>query len=335
MQKVRIAQIGTSVYSHGRPIFATLAASESFEIAGYALPENEDKRYDEGILGVFQNYPRLTVDEIMQDETIDAVAIETEELYLTQYALLAAQHGKHIHMEKPGGAELCEFERLIRTVKENGKVFQIGYMYRYNPCIAALIQRVKNGELGEIVSVEAQMNGKYSDAQRQWLANLPGGIMFFLGCHMLDLIVLLQGFPKEVIPLNQSTGLSDICVTDFGMAALVYDNGVSFAKINTVEKGGFLRRQLVVTGTKGTAELKPLEVNGEGNLVSTGKRECYTDGWCDTGVYEQTPPFDRYQSMLETFALKCLGKLSESYTPDYELALYRLLLQCCGGERKE
>jgi predicted dehydrogenase len=33
-------------------------------------------------------------------------------------------------MEKPGGISLAEFETLIDTVKQSGKVFHTGYMYR-------------------------------------------------------------------------------------------------------------------------------------------------------------------------------------------------------------
>lgn len=332
MKKIRIAQIGTSKYSHGRMIFDALKASESFEIAGYAFPEKEDEKYEGRLLESFKGYPRLTVEQILSDPTIEAVTVETEEIYLTKYALLAAEHGKHIHMEKPGGAELPAFEKLIDTVKRSGKVFQIGYMYRYNPMISALIERVKNGELGDIISVEAQMNCFYNDEQREWLGNLPGGIMFFLGCHLLDLIVQLQGFPKKVIPLNKSTGVHGVHTTDFGMAALEYDNGVSFAKVNTLEKGGYLRRQLVVCGTNRTVEVKPLEVDIGDSTVYTCKHECEKEDWLDTGKSEQTASFNRYGEMMECFAKKCRGEMPLCFTPDYELVLYRLLLQACGEE---
>lgn len=63
---------------------------------------------------------------------------------------MAADHNKHIHMEKPGGVELADFERLIPIMKKTGKVFHTGYMYRYNPYIKKIMQRVKNGELGRI-----------------------------------------------------------------------------------------------------------------------------------------------------------------------------------------
>ena len=79
------------------------------------MPENEKEKFPE-CMEAFKDYPELTIDEIMQNPEIEAVVIETEEIYLTKYALLAAEHNKHIHMEKPGSAVLPDFEKLIETV---------------------------------------------------------------------------------------------------------------------------------------------------------------------------------------------------------------------------
>ena len=188
MEKIRIAQIGTSANSHGRLIFPSISKqNDIFEVVGYALPENEREKFPNEVK-VFEGYREMSVEEILSDETIDAVAIETEELYLTKYALMAAQAGKHIHMEKPGGIVLADFEELIRIMKETGKVFHTGYMYRYNPAVIELMRKIKAGELGEIISVEAQMNCIHPNEVRQWLGNFPGGMMFFLGCHLVDLV---------------------------------------------------------------------------------------------------------------------------------------------------
>ena len=46
MRRIRVAQIGTSEYSHGKDIFRTLAKHpDVFEIVGYALPEGERENF--------------------------------------------------------------------------------------------------------------------------------------------------------------------------------------------------------------------------------------------------------------------------------------------------
>ncbi len=332
MRKIRIAQIGLNTLSHATSIFASLKKfPDVFEIVGYALPENEREKFPKS-LGVLEGYPELTLDEILNDDSIEAVTIETDEIHLTKYTILAAEHGKHIHMEKPGGTDLASFEKMIEAVKKNNKTFHTGYMYRYNPYISQLIEDVKNGELGDIISVEAQMNCLHTPQNRQWLECFPGGMMFFLGCHLVDLILTLQGEPEKIIPLNKCTGVSGVTSTDFGMAVFEYKNGVSFAKTTSVEKGGFLRRQLVVTGSKKTVEIKPMEKNVQGGQVTGMTVSPEIDDWRTQGTYTECPVHDRYDPMMLSFAAMVRGEKTNPYTPDYELMLFKYVLKACGKD---
>ena len=89
MRKIKIAQIGTSVFSHGLSIFDSLKKnSDIFEIVGYALHENEREKFPDK-MAWFDGYKEMTVEEILSDPEIEAVAIETGEIYLTKYALMA------------------------------------------------------------------------------------------------------------------------------------------------------------------------------------------------------------------------------------------------------
>lgn len=333
MRKVKIVQIGMNANSHSTHIFGSLKKqSDIFEIAGYVLPENERNRLPEQVAQL-EGFRELKLEEVLNDPGIEAVTIETDEVYLSKYALLAAQHGKHIHMEKPGGVSLAEFEQLISTVKKTGKVFHTGYMYRYNPYVKELLQRVKNGELGDIISVEAQMSCSHTAQVRQWLADFPGGMMFFLGCHLVDLILQLQGKPERIIPLNKCSGNDGVTALDYGMAVFEYPNGVSFAKTYAGELGGFVRRQLVVTGTKATVELKPLEILRDGAQY-TDKTEYTSEDWHLPGERSTSPRYDRYDEMMASFAAMVREERENPYSYDYELELYKTVLRCCGEERK-
>ena len=331
MKRIRVAQIGTSGHSHGMDIWNTLCKlSDVFEIVGYALPENEREKFPHR-MKPFEGYKEMTVEEILSDPTIEAVTVETEEIYLTKYALMVAKAGKHLHMEKPGSTSLSDFESLINALKEKNLAFTTGYMYRFNPAIREAMEKIKRGDLGKIFSVEAHMNCKHPKEQREWLAIFPGGMLFFLGCHLIDLIYLIQGQPKKVIPLSCCTNQDGVTSKDFGMVAYEYENGVSFARILSIERGGHRRRQLVVTGTKATWELMPLETGPEA-AMTTG-RTIYTKDrpWSDPGVKSTTEPFDRYIDMLTNFAQCVRGEKENPYSPDHELAVYELLLQSCGA----
>lgn len=330
MKPIRIAQIGINTHSHGPQIFGILKnRPDLFEIAGYVLPENERERLPQK-MKTFDGYPELTLDQVLSDPSIEAVTVETDEIYLTKYATLAAAAGKHIHMEKPGGADLKEFEAMIEAVRRSGKVFHTGYMYRYNPTIRSLIRRIRAGELGEIVSVEAQMSCYHPLWVRHWLKEMPGGMMFFLGCHLTDLILQIQGMPEKVIPLSRATGYEGITEScDFGMAVFEYKNGVSFAKTTDIERGGFMRRQLVVTGTEGTVEIRPLEVGPESGQYCE-KREVTDSAWSADGEFVRSDVQGRYDQMMESFAAYVRGEKENPYTLDYELDVYKTVLKTCG-----
>lgn len=329
MRKIKTAIIGINKYSHSKQIVGSVRKQDDiFDVVGYVLPENERERIPERI-DTLDNLKELMLDEVLNDNSIEAVVIETDEIYLTKYALLCAKAGKHIHMEKPGGISLPDFEKLISVMKQTGKVFSTGYMYRHNPFVVDLLQKIKNGELGEILSVEAQMSCILPPSTREWLSTLYGGMMFYLGCHLIDLVLQIQGQPKRIIPLNKSSRLDGISSLDSGFAVFEYENGTSFVKTTAVEIGGYARRQFVVTGSKGTIELKPFEMYDNGQYHYTEKTEYHSSKWNNRGEFTKTPPFDRYDTMMKRFAKYVRGEKTNPYTLDYELELYKTIHKCC------
>ncbi len=333
MRRIRIAQIGTSINSHGHPVFRTLAErTDVFEIVGYALPENEREKFP-AQAAAFDGYREMTVEEILADDSIEAVAVETEEIYLTKYAKMVVDAKKHLHMEKPGGLSLADFIEMVDTAEKNGTVFHTGYMYRYNPVILKLFERIDRGELGDIVSVEAQMSCVHPDEFRAWQSTFPGcGMLFFLGCHLIDLVYRIQGEPKAVHPFVKSSGKNGVIAPDYALLVMEYENGASFVKTTDVECGGFLRRQLVVTGTKETVVIEPLEKNAGGDFLTTGYRSICDESWGADGERLVSEPYHRYMDMMLGFASYVRGEKKNPYDYDYERRLYRLVHKCCGLE---
>ena len=331
MKRIKIAQIGTSAYSHGSSIFASLLKqSDIFDVVGYALPENEKEKFPHAVK-VFEGQREMTVEEILNDPEIEAVAVETEEIYLLKYAIMVARAGKHLYMEKPGSPSLSDFRTLIGILKEKKLAFTVGYMYRFNPKVKETLARIKNGELGKIFSVEAQMSCKHPKEMREWLSVFPGGMTFFLGCHLIDLVYQIMGEPKDVIPLSCSTGLDGVSAPDFGMAVFKYENGVASIKTTDCEWGGFLRRQLVVTGERGSLAICPLEYGLGGNDMYTVMHECLDPSWQVEWKESRSEKFDRYDAMVRNFAEIVRGK-ENPYSYDYELRLFELVLRACGKE---
>lgn len=331
MEKIKVAQIGTSKWSHGSGIWPTLINHpEAFEVVGYALPENESGKFPEQ-MKCFEGYREMTVEEILTDPEIEAVAVETEEIYLTKYAIMVAKAGKHLHMEKPGGINLSDFEELVSILKEKNLVFSLGYMYRFNSKINEAIDRVKKGEIGKVCAVEAQMSCRHGEELRDWLKVFPGGMMFFLGCHLIDLIYRIQGEPLEIIPLSCSSGYDGVSGDDIGMVVFKYKNGVSFIKTTACESGGFDRRRLLISGEDGSFEVRPLERYAEGDRQFSVLHECFGKSWSVPFKETESEQAGRYDEMMLNFAEMVRGK-KNPFTYDYELKLYKLILRACGED---
>ena len=120
------------------------------------------------------------------------------------------------------------------------------------------------------------------------------------------------------------------------MAVFEYKDGVSFVKTVASEIGGYAMRQLVVTGTKKTIELKPLEmfIPEIKYWMFSEKTEYESTDWSDRGVTVKSENYSRYNGMMTSFAEMVAGEKENPYSPDYELELYKTILKCCGVEEK-
>lgn len=332
MRKLNVVQIGTA-HAHAMGAYRTLRdLSDVFRLAAIGEPEEarrEQLKNDPQFAGI----SICTPEEALALPELDAAVIETDERELTKYALLAAGKGLHIQMDKPGGESLEEFLALMEAVKEKSLVFQPGYMYRFNPAVQKAFEIAESGVLGEIFSVEAQMSIDMGERGSRDLERLKGGMMFFLGCHLVDVLYRICGNPEQVLPMNCAVGGYE--ALNYGMAAYRYQNGVSFVKTCAAEVNGFLRRQIVITGTEGSVEIKPIEefIPEDTQYLETSlKLSLQKDAWSpnfDCAKVMTFPRYKRYEAMFLHFADMVRGEKDPFYTPEKELEIFALLLRSC------
>ncbi len=334
MKKIKVVQIGTA-HDHAKFVMDSIKKqSDVFELVGYVNPEPDSICFNM-FKDTYSEVKVLSLEEALNYPGLDAVIVESEEHSLMKYAGMAIEKGLNAHIDKPGGEDNDEFAELANSAKEKGLVFSMGYMYRFNPAIKKLFEMVDNGELGQILSVEAQMNCRQSVEKRNWFDKFCGGNMFFLGCHLIDIIYRLQGEPENTYAYNVSSNTDGVTARDECMSVLKYKNGCSFVKVYANECGGFLRRQLVVSGTKGTVEIKPIEryVPNSSDIMTDMRVVLTSDedenGWNAYGRDITFGPFDRYDEMMKTFAYTVSGEYENKYDYDYEIRLHKLLGKIC------
>lgn len=331
MKRIKIVQVGIG-HDHAISTFRSmLKQSDVFDVAGVVVCEGEEERWTEKVAGNYSAATRITLEEALAIEDLDAVAVECDDWNLTKYSMIFATRGVHIHMDKPGGTDRDSYEQMLSLMKKKGLVFQTGYMYRYNPVVQQTLTDARAGTFGEVYAVETHMDCIHTAEKRAWLSAFPGGMMHYLGCHLIDLIMLFKGVPDEVMALNMPTGFDGVSACDYGMAILKYSDGISFAKTCAAEPGGFMRRQIVVCGRKMTREIKPIEAYVEdGDIETPYVTRSAEGGWNGKFPEEKSDRFDRYDTMMRHFAECVAGERENPYTYEYEARLHRVVLAACG-----
>ena len=199
-KKIRIAQLGVG-HAHAAGKMQAYRQSGAFEVVGVCEPD-ESLRRKAGAAGVYKDLRWVTREELLNLPGLQAVAVETRVRDSLGHAEACVDAGLHIHLDKPAGSSLPKFRKILRAAADRERVVQMGYMYRYNPGIVFLREALRKGWLGEVFEVHTVMSKVVGAASRKALAEYPGGIMFELGCHIIDLVVGVLGAPRKVSALS-------------------------------------------------------------------------------------------------------------------------------------
>jgi len=89
----------------------------------------------------------------------DAVVITTPTPTHRELAVLAAEHGKHVFLEKPMALSLAECDDILAAVDRHGVLLQMGFMRRFDPDFAAAWERIRGGEIGEPMMIKSLTHG--------------------------------------------------------------------------------------------------------------------------------------------------------------------------------
>ncbi len=325
---IKIGQIGIG-HNHGEgKMLAVRKFPELFEVIGFA-EDNEEWIKKRGNLRGYDGLKRYSTDELIKK--CDALLIETDVWNLTEIAQKCIDAGKHIHMDKPASGTLEEYKRVLDGAKAKGLIVQLGYMYRYNPAIQKCFEMIKDGELGEIVSVNAEMSTCHSCEYRTWLKNFGGGIMYILGSHLVDLIVYMLGKPEKINSFLKQTGLDGVEVEDNNLAVLEYKKALARIFVSSVEVNGWERRQLYVSGSKGTVSIVPIESPTKMTFSNLKIAQNSYEALNENVVVEEIPMDCRYDSMMQDFYDYVTGKKENPFTYEHEYAVQEVIDEIVGG----
>ncbi len=92
---------------------------------------------------------------VLDDKSIEAVFIATPDHWHAPAAILALDAGKHVYVEKPCCHNIREGRLMSDAVERSGKLLQVGTQSRSGPVIREAIDRIRAGDIGEVLVAKA------------------------------------------------------------------------------------------------------------------------------------------------------------------------------------
>lgn len=150
-------------------------------------------------------YPQVksyrTLEELLNDEAVELVIVNTPNYTHYEYAKKALLAGKHVVVEKPFTVTTAEGEELIALAKKQDKKLSVYQNRRYDSDYKGVREVVTKGLLGNIVEAEFHFDRFRQELSPKVHKETPGkgtGALYDLGAHLIDQALQLFGMPQAL-----------------------------------------------------------------------------------------------------------------------------------------
>jgi predicted dehydrogenase/aryl-alcohol dehydrogenase-like predicted oxidoreductase len=132
---------------------------------------------------------------LLANAKVDAVYIATPHPLHAQWAIRAAEAGKHVLCEKPAGLNQAEAMAMIEAAQRHGVLFMEAFMYRCHPQTRHLADLIAVGRIGELRLIRATFgfDSSLNLQSRIFSQALGGGGILDVGCYPVSMARLLAG----------------------------------------------------------------------------------------------------------------------------------------------
>lgn len=155
-EKIPVAIIGPG--GMGSQHVSQLVTNKGVRLATVCeVDENRAAKAAETVMKGTGIAPKIEKDmrRVLDDPAIKAVWIATPDHWHAPAAILAANAGKHVYVEKPCSHNLREGRLMIEAARKNKVVMQVGTQSRSTAHIIKAMEKLKSGVIGEILVAKA------------------------------------------------------------------------------------------------------------------------------------------------------------------------------------
>lgn len=158
-ERVRVAVVGLA---RGMGHVRSFLQIPGVEVAG--LCDIDSNRLAAGVKAVEEHdnggTPLAVADfrKLLEDDSIDAIAIATTNFTHAPFTMMACEAGKHVYVEKPGSWSAEEAGWIVRSARRHDRRVQMGNQRRSLPAIREAMQRLHEGAIGPVRSARCYYN---------------------------------------------------------------------------------------------------------------------------------------------------------------------------------
>jgi len=206
-------------------------------------------------------FPLATsLDQILADETVTAVGIQTPPNTHLELVGRCAAAGKHVLLEKPLEVDLPRSTAVVETCERAGVTLGIMLQHRFRPSGIRLRELLAEGDLGRPIGGHVSVlnwrpQSYYDQPGRGTFARDGGGVLITQAIHTLDLFLTLMGLPAEVIAHASTTPVHTMEAEDLVTGSLRYESGAQFSLMATTASYPGFPEVITLLCERGTAEI--------------------------------------------------------------------------------
>jgi len=210
-------------------------------------------------------------EEVVARDDVDVVYNALPPAGHFEWSLKALEAGKHVFLEKPATVNEADARALVEAANKAGKRLIEAFHYRWHPLFNRAVEIVQSGQLGELVSAEAEFSAPIVRRAQEfrWQAAQGGGALADLGCYPISWLRQLAGEEPEVTAAHQD--LEPDGIDRRTTAHFSFPNGLQADVICDMDPvGGRKPPRLELIGTKGRLDIdNPLAPQYGSELILT------------------------------------------------------------------
>ncbi|PWS27730.1 oxidoreductase [Pedobacter yonginense] len=193
----KIITVGLMAYGMSGKVFHApfLNAHPGFKLK--AITERNQKKAQE-------DYPDVmsynSIDELLNDEEIELIVINTPSNLHYEHAKMALKKGKNILVEKPFTATSAQAQELFNLADQFGKQILFYQNRRWDSDFISVKKVLDSGKLGKLVEMHLRYDRYRNVIGPKAFKENPveaSGLLYDLGPHLLDQVISLFGKPSD------------------------------------------------------------------------------------------------------------------------------------------